>query len=102
MSLDDIHHLFSGSDWGCWIKIADPGTILLGSLSWPTPSFTYPFNPFSKVSVLESLGLADMDIECWKYRDTRWRTASLDEALVVLPNGWTRYYSIVLTSAAAN
>jgi hypothetical protein len=90
MSLDDIHHIFAASHP---IEISEPGTILLGSLAWPTLTCPHLFNPFSEVpSSVHSLGFPDVDVEGWEYADLyKWGSSSLNKGLVVLPNGWTRY-----------
>ncbi|KAJ7276569.1 hypothetical protein C8J57DRAFT_193217 [Mycena rebaudengoi] len=91
MSLHDIHHIFCCSGWRNHIEISDPGTILLGSLSWPTASCVHQFNPFSEISLLDSLGLPDVDARGWEVADSYVQgSSSPHEGLVILPNGWTR------------
>ncbi|KAJ7262525.1 hypothetical protein C8J57DRAFT_1471120 [Mycena rebaudengoi] len=91
MSLHDIHNIFSFSGWQDQIEISDPGIILLGSLSWPTASCVNLFNPFSEISLSDSLGLPDVDVRGWEVADTYMQgSSSLHEGLVILPNGWTR------------
>ncbi|KAJ6483398.1 hypothetical protein C8R45DRAFT_1075596 [Mycena sanguinolenta] len=88
MSLDDIHHILSAAFRRWAIDIADPGTVLLGSLSWPTSSYAHLSNPFSEISLSDSLQLQDLEVETWEY--TQWGTSPSNEELVLLPNGWTR------------
>jgi hypothetical protein len=96
MSLHDIHHIFCNSGWWNQIEISDPGTILLGSLSWPTASCIHLVNPFSEISLLDSLGLPDVDVDDWEVADSYMQgSSSLHEGLVILPNGWTRYDSLL-------
>jgi hypothetical protein len=96
MSLDDIHTIFTASGWGKPIEIVDPGTILLGSLSWPTSSCTHLFNPFSELSLSDGLGCPDVYAGGWKYADSYMQgSANSTEGPVVLPNGWTRYDSLL-------
>ncbi|KAJ7279271.1 hypothetical protein C8J57DRAFT_131684 [Mycena rebaudengoi] len=91
MSLHDIHSIFCYSAWWDQIEISDPGTILLGSLSWPTASCVHLFNPFSEISLSDSLGLPDVDVRGWEVADSYMQgSSSLHEGLVILPNGWTR------------
>ncbi|KAJ7279264.1 hypothetical protein C8J57DRAFT_1302727 [Mycena rebaudengoi] len=91
MSLHDIHNIFCYSGQRNHIEISDPGTILLGSLSWPTASCVYLFNPFSEISLLDSLGLPDVDVDGWEVADSYMQGSSfLHKGLVILPNGWTR------------
>ncbi|KAJ7279267.1 hypothetical protein C8J57DRAFT_1302759 [Mycena rebaudengoi] len=91
MSLHDIHNIFCHSGWQTLIEISDPGTILLGSLSWPTASCVYLFNPFSEISLSDSLGLPDVDVYDWEVADPYIQgSSSPHEGLVILPNGWTR------------
>ncbi|KAJ7276566.1 hypothetical protein C8J57DRAFT_1583667 [Mycena rebaudengoi] len=91
MSLHDIHNIFCHSGWQTLIEISDPGTILLGSLSWPTASCVHLFNPFSEISLLDSLGLPDVDVDGWEVTDSYMQgSSSPHEGLVILPNGWTR------------
>ncbi|KAJ7279259.1 hypothetical protein C8J57DRAFT_1302700 [Mycena rebaudengoi] len=91
MSLHDIHKIFCNFSWQTLIEISDPGTILLGSLSWPTASCIHLFNPFSEISLLDSLGLPDVDVDNWEVADSYMQgSSSLHEGLVILPNGWTR------------
>ncbi|KAJ7268919.1 hypothetical protein C8J57DRAFT_1227687 [Mycena rebaudengoi] len=89
MSLDDIHQIFCY--WWNQIEISDPGTILLGSLSWPTTSCAHQFNPFSEISLSDSLGLLDVHVENWEYFQVD--SSFPNEGLVTLLNGWTRYNS---------
>ncbi|KAJ7276577.1 hypothetical protein C8J57DRAFT_1309718 [Mycena rebaudengoi] len=92
MSLHDIHNIFCYSDrrWN-HIEISDPGTILLGSLSWPTASCVHLFNPFSEISLSDSLGLPDVHVRGWEVADSYMQgSSSPHEGLVILPNGWTR------------
>jgi hypothetical protein len=94
MSLHGIHNIFSTSGWKDWIEISDPGTILLGSLSWPTDSCAQLFNPFSKISFSDSLGLPDVFEGTWEYVDSYTLGSSFpNTGPVILPNGWTRYDS---------
>ncbi|KAJ7279311.1 hypothetical protein C8J57DRAFT_1464768 [Mycena rebaudengoi] len=96
MSLHDIHNIFCHSGWQTLIEISDPGTILLGSLSWPTASCVHLFNPFSEISLLDSLGLPDVDVDGWEVTDSYMQgSSSPHEGLVILPNGWTRYDSLL-------
>jgi hypothetical protein len=92
MCPDDVHHIFSASDWGCWIDIDKPGTIWLGSLSWPTASSERLFNPFSELSILERVGLSDVYEKGWEYADPHIAAASFPhEDVVILGKTWTRY-----------
>jgi hypothetical protein len=94
-SLDDIHNIFSASTRWDSIHIADSGTILLGSLSWPMASGAHLFNPFTEVPLLDGLGLLDVGVERWEYVDsTPWGTSSWTEGLIMLSNGWTWYDSL--------
>jgi hypothetical protein len=90
-SLAEIHDIFSGSIRRGSIHIADAGTILLGSLSWPTASHAHLLNPFASVPLSDGLGLLDVAVEGWKYVDSTY--SSWNDGLVVLSNGWTLYYS---------
>jgi hypothetical protein len=83
--LDDIHRIFSGS-LGNWVNVNEPGTIVLGSLYWPTPNCTHRFNPFSEIPLSEGLGAGDMWVTDWGYTDSY-----IHEGPVILANGWTRY-----------
>jgi hypothetical protein len=87
ISLDDIHSIFSAAGRGYRVDITDPGTVLLGSLSWLTSSFAL-FNPFSEIPLSDSLGLEDVNAEGWEYVHTQLGSSSLNGDLVVLPNGW--------------
>jgi hypothetical protein len=91
MSLDDIHRIFSTIGWDHWIEFSDPGTILLGSISWPRASYAHLFNPFSKFSLSDSLGLPDVRVQGWKC--SQMGSSFPNEGLITLPNGWTRYDS---------
>jgi hypothetical protein len=99
MSLNDIHDIFFTSCRCCQIQIAHPGTILLGSLSFPTANCAHLFNPLSKVSVSDSLVLSDVHVAGWEC--PQWDFSSLDEPFVTLPNGWTWYDSPLFVTLAA-
>ncbi|KAJ7925474.1 hypothetical protein B0H13DRAFT_1124491 [Mycena leptocephala] len=88
MSLDDIHRIFHCSGWWKFIEVSDPGTILLGSLSWPAASCAHEFNPFSEISLLDSLRLPGVHVESWECSQVG--SSSPNEGLVIGPNGWTR------------
>ncbi|KAJ7193193.1 hypothetical protein C8J57DRAFT_1657255 [Mycena rebaudengoi] len=91
MSLDDIHTIFAASGWWDPIEISEPGAILLRSLSWPTASCAHQFNPFSEISLSNSLGLGDVHVSDWEDADSYTQGSSFpNEGLVTLPNGWTR------------
>jgi sugar lactone lactonase YvrE len=70
MSLDDIHNIFSASSSWNWIEFSDPGTILLGSHSCPKVSCAHLFNPFSEISLSDSLGLPDVVVGEWEEADS--------------------------------
>jgi hypothetical protein len=89
ISLDDIHHTFAAASQLQWIGVADPGTVLLGSLSSPTSSYAQ-FNPFSEISLSDSLGLQDVDANSWECGNTQLGYSSPNGGPVALPNGWTR------------
>jgi hypothetical protein len=94
MSLDDIHTIFAASGWWDPIEISEPGAVLLRSLSWPTVSCAHRFNPFSEISLSNSLGLGDVHVSDWEDADSYTQGSSFpNEGLVTLPNGWTRYDS---------
>jgi hypothetical protein len=96
MSLHDIHSIFCHSRWWTHIEISDPGTILLGSLSWPTASCIHLFNPFSEISLSDTLGLPDVGVHGWEVADSYMQgSSSPHKGLVILPNGWTRYDSLL-------
>ncbi|KAJ6545796.1 hypothetical protein B0H10DRAFT_1336308 [Mycena sp. CBHHK59/15] len=88
ISLDDIHHLFIASARWHRSAMSDPGTILLGSLSWPKAGCEHRFNPFSEISLLDSLGLRDVYMSRWENTYPQW--PSPNEGPVILPNGLTR------------
>ncbi|KAJ7279280.1 hypothetical protein C8J57DRAFT_1712399 [Mycena rebaudengoi] len=91
MSLHDIHNIFCYSGQYNQIEISDPGTILLGSLSWPTASCVHLFNPFSEISLSDSLGFPDVGVHGWEVTDSYMQgSSSPHKGLVILPNGWTR------------
>jgi hypothetical protein len=91
MSLDDIHNIFGTSGWWGMIEISEPGTILLGSFSWPTASCAYLFDPFSEISLLDSLGSPDVRVKSWECSQVG--SSFPNEGLITLPNGWTQYDS---------
>jgi hypothetical protein len=94
ITLDDIHNIFWASAQWHRIDIADPGTILLGSLSWSTSPYAHAFNPFSEISLSDRLGLLDVYVEGWCIDSAHCGPSSRNEGFVVLPNGWTRYQSL--------
>ncbi|KAJ7207297.1 hypothetical protein B0H12DRAFT_439686 [Mycena haematopus] len=88
MSLDDIHRIFYYS--GSWksIEVSDPGTILFGSLSWPTASCAHKFDPFSEISILDGPRLPGVHVGSWECSPAG--SSSLNEGPVIGANGWTR------------
>jgi hypothetical protein len=82
--LDNIHDIFSTYSQWHQVHTSGPGTILLGSLSWPMASCTHLFNPFSEISVSTCLGLQDVYASSWEYANsTHWGTSSRTEGLVI-------------------
>jgi hypothetical protein len=89
MPLDDIHRIFSSSAKSTWSQIISPGSISLGSLTWPIPGYEHPFKPYSKFSLFD-LGPTDVVTHGWMASDALGVPSTLSKKLVTLPNGRTR------------
>jgi hypothetical protein len=84
IALDDIDSMVAAMRWTRWTEIREPGTVLLGSLSWPmAEEDKNTLNPFSAFPLMQSLGPHGVF-------ESEWEDGSSTREVSVLPNGWTK------------
>jgi hypothetical protein len=87
LTLDDIHHILSYRGQGHHIETPNPGTVLLGSLSWANSSGSQ-FNPFSTISLSDP---QNVDTGSWNYGTTAWGASFPFDGGLLFSHGWTRF-----------